>query len=157
MYSIHIPHLKLQGVPRELLKSVCLWETRKMQNMSWEGCFYFTEIGPFWDLVSKKIHNHSVIIHFWRLWRCIIAEISKIHWKSKIEKHQYYFANISATKAWIFMKIYVVSLSYKFCEDLCINAPARVVNARAHVLSRVKIWAFVAEIFAKQYRRLFNP
>ena len=112
--------------------------------MSWDWCFHFTDIGPFWDLVSKKIHNHSVIIHFWRLWRCIIAEISKIHWKSKIEKHQYYFANISATKARIFMKFYVVvnyylvGLYFKFHKDSCINARARVVNTRAHVLSRLR-------------------
>ena len=63
----------------------------------------------YWDreiLIScfKKLHNHSVIIHLWRLQRCIIAEISKIHWKSMIKKLQYCFANISATKARIFMK-----------------------------------------------------
>ena len=67
----------IQGVPSELLKSICLWESLKIQNMSWDWCFHFTEIRPFWDLVSKKFHNHSVIIHLWRLWRCIIAEISK--------------------------------------------------------------------------------
>ena len=116
-------------------KVICLWESLKIQNMSWDWCFHFTEIGPFWDLVSKKFHNHSVIIHLWRLWRCIIAKISKIHWKSMIKKHQYCFANISATKAWIFMKFYVVvnyylvGLYFKFHKDLCINARARVVNA----------------------------
>ena len=46
------------------------------------------------------------------------------------------FANISATKASIFMKFYVVvkyyhvTLNFKFREDSCINARARVVNAR---------------------------
>ena len=58
-----------------------------------------------------------------------------------IKKHQYCFTNISATKAWIFIKIYVmvnyylVSLYFKFPEDLSINAPARVVNVLAHDLS----------------------
>ena len=124
-------------------KVICLWESLKIQNMSWDWCFHFTEIGPFWDLVSKKFHNHSVIINLWRLRRCIIAEIPKIHWKSMIKKHQYYFANISATKAWIFMKFYVVinyylvGLYLKFHKDSCINARARVVNARTHVLSRL--------------------
>ena len=111
-------------------KVICLWESLKIQNMSWDWCFHFTEIGPFWYLVSKKFHNHLVIIHLWRLWGCIIAEISKIHWKSMIKKHQYCFANISATKAWIFMKFFVV-ICLKFHEDLCINAHARVVNACA--------------------------
>ena len=57
-----------------------------------------------------------------------------------IKKHQYCFANISATKARIFMIFNVVvnyclvSLSFKFHEDLYINARARVVNIRAYVL-----------------------
>ena len=117
-------------------KVICLWESLKIQNMSWYWCFHFTEIGPFWDLVLKKFHNHSVIIHLWRLRRCIIAKISKIHWKSMIKKHQYCFANISATEARIFMKFYMVVNYYlvilciKFHSDWCINARARVVNAR---------------------------
>ena len=57
---------------------------------------------------------------------------------------QYCFANISPTKAWIFMKFnianiyYLISLSFKFHEDLCINASTRVVNVRTHVLSQVR-------------------
>ena len=53
-----------------------------------------------------------------------------------IKKHQYCFANISAMKARIFMKFYmvvnyyVVSLSFKFHEDPCTIACARVINAR---------------------------
>ena len=63
-----------------------------------------------------------------------------------IKKHHYGFANISATKAQIFMKYYVVvnyylvSLSFKFHEDSCINARARVVNAGTHVLLRVCVF-----------------
>ena len=47
-----------------------------------------------------------------------------------LNKCQNCFANISATKARIFMKFYVVvkyylvSLSFQFHEDLCINARA---------------------------------
>ena len=33
-----------------------------------------------------------------------------------------------------------MSLSLKFHEDLCVNAHARVVNARAHVLLRVRVF-----------------
>ena len=68
-------------------KVICLWKSLKIQNMSSDWCFHFAEIGPFWDLVSKKSHNHSVIIHLWRLRRCIIAKISKIHWKLIAIKH----------------------------------------------------------------------
>ena len=52
------------------------------------------------------------------------------------KKDQHCFANISAMKAWIFMKFDVVvnhylgTLSFKFHEDLCTNACAKVVNAR---------------------------
>ena len=57
--------------------------------------------------------------------------------------HQYCFANISAMKARIFMKFYMVvnyylvGLYLKFHEDLCINARARDVKAHAHILSRM--------------------
>ena len=57
-----------------------------------------------------------------------------------IKKDQHYFANISATKARIYMKFYVVvnnylaSLSFKFHEDSYINVHARVVKVRPHVL-----------------------
>ena len=53
-----------------------------------------------------------------------------------ITERHFHFVNISATKAQIFMKFYVVVIYYlviiciKFHSDLCINARARVVNAR---------------------------
>ena len=147
-------------------KVICGWESLRIQNMSWDWCFQFTEIGPFWDLVSKKFHNHSVIIHLWRFWRCINAEISKIHWKSMIKKHQYCFANISATKAIIFKKFYLVinyylvSLCLKFQEDPCINACARVVNTHVHVLLRVPscvhIYARIFMIFEILAHKIIN-
>ena len=62
--------------------------------------------------------------------------VAKIHRKLMITESQFYFANISATKARIFMKFYVVvyyylvSLSLKFHDDTCINARAREVNPR---------------------------
>ena len=55
-----------------------------------------------------------------------------------LNKRQYCFAIISISKAWIFMKFYVVvnyylvSLSLKFQEDPCTSAHARGVNVRAH-------------------------
>ena len=62
--------------------------------------------------------------------------VAKIHRKLMSTESQFYFANISATKARIFMKFYVVvnyylvSLSFEFHEDLCLNAHARVINSR---------------------------
>ena len=90
------------------------------------------------------VYDHSVNIHLWRLQRCIIGEIWKIHWKSTIKKYQYCFTNIYATKARIFMKFYVVvnyylaCLSFKFHDDWCINDRTWVVKARAHVLSQMR-------------------
>ena len=70
-----------------------------------------------------------------------------------LNKHQYCFANISGTKARIFMKFYMVvnyylgSLTFNFHKDSCINARARAVNARAHVLSRVRTLTTCARAF----------
>ena len=61
-----------------------------------------------------------------------------MHCKLRIKQTPVLFANISVTTARIFMKFYVVvndylvNLSSEFHEDLC-----EVLNARAHVLSRV--------------------
>ena len=65
--------------------------------------------------------------------------VAKIHRKLMFTESQFYFANIPATKARIFMKIYVVvnfylvSFSFKFHEDPCTNARALVVNACTRV------------------------
>ena len=62
--------------------------------------------------------------------------VAKIHRKLIITESQFYFANISAREAQIFMKsymvvnYYLVSLSFKFYDDPFINARARVVNVR---------------------------
>ena len=85
-----------------------------------------------------------MIIHLERLWSCKAVKIWILHWKLKFSESQYCFPNISVTKARIFMKFYMVvnwylvSLCVKFHEDLCINARARGVNTRTHVLSRFR-------------------
>ena len=110
-------------------------------------------IGTFWYLVSKQLNDHPVIIHLERLLRCETDNIWKIHWKLKYSESQYCFANISAMEARIFMKFYMVvnyylvNLSFKFYEDPCINAHIRVLNARAHVLSRVRAFTTCARLF----------
>ena len=133
----------------------------RFQPKTLERWTFSDEIGTFWYLVSEKFHNHLlVIIHLVRLLRCKTVKIWKIHWKLKYSESQYCFANISAMEARIFTKFYMVvnyylvSKSLKFYEYPCINAHARVVNARAHVLSRVR--AFTTRARAFKFRSLWN-
>ena len=115
----------------------------KKQPLSWDTCPFHHYIGTFWYLLSKKFHEHPVIIHLERLLRCKTVKIWKIHWKLMFSKSQYCFASISTTEAQILMKFYMmvnkhlVSLSIKFHEDPCINARARVLNVRAYVLYKI--------------------
>ena len=55
----------------------------------------------FWYLVSKKLHDHSVIIYLVRLLRCETVKIWKIHWKLTYSESLYCFANIFEMEAWI--------------------------------------------------------
>ena len=152
------------------------------------------------------IHVHFEVVfakiprHFPYFSKFQIFKIGKIHRKLKINKRQYCFANISATKAPILMKLrtsihkIVKNHPQIFRKDPCIhtrtwdlNVPrafcrdeTRVRTFSPHVRAGVhgslrkicgwfftilwieisnfiKIGAFVAEIFAKQYWRLFNP
>ena len=70
-----------------------------------------------------------------------------------ITESQFYFANISAREAQIFMKFYVVvnyylvSLSFKFYDDPFINARARVVNARTRDKSCARVFTTRARAF----------
>ena len=70
-----------------------------------------------------------------------------------VNKCQYCFANISAKKAQIFMKFYMVfnydllNLSFKFYADRGINARAQVVIARTHILSRLRAFMNLARVF----------
>ena len=50
-------------------------------------------------------------------------------------------------KFYVVVNYYLVSLSLKFYEDPCINAYIQVVNARAHVLSRVHAFTTRARAF----------
>ena len=84
---------------------MCLLISQSIKHLNrLDRSYIFTESIAFWCMISKKCHNHSVVIHLWRLRRCKIEEIWKIHWKSMIKKHQHCFSNISSTKAQIFMK-----------------------------------------------------
>ena len=89
-------------------------------------CQIVPEIGPFWYLVSKKFHNHEVIIRLLRLLRCETVKIWKRHWKLMFSESQCCFANISRTEALIFMKFYVVvnyylvNWTFEFHEHSCL-------------------------------------
>ena len=70
-----------------------------------------------------------------------------------IKKDQYCFENISATivmKFYVVVKYYLVNLGFKFCKDQCINARARVVNTRMHVLSHVRVFTTRAHAFVQR-------
>ena len=54
---------------------------------------------------------------------------------------------------------YAVSLSFKFYEDPCTNARARVINTHVHVLSQVRAFmtrarAFVHEMKFEKFEKL---
>ena len=76
------------------------------------------------------------------------------------KKPQYCFANISVTKAQIFMKFYVVinyylvSLSFKFHKNPCTNARAHVVNA--HTRDKTCARAFTARARAFMHEPVKN-
>ena len=53
------------------------------QSVSLKWCHLLPYPSPFWYLVSKKFHNHSVIINLERLLRCKTVKIVKTHWKLK--------------------------------------------------------------------------
>ena len=53
----------------------------RFQPITYDRCTFFDETLTFWYLVSKKFHNHSVIIHLVRLLRSETVKIWKIHWK----------------------------------------------------------------------------
>ena len=82
-----------------------------------------------------------------------------------IFKSQYCFANISATKAPIFMKfetyIHKIVKNYpkKFRKDLCTHARTRGVNMRARVSSRqntrTHIYPSCARVFAWIFTKIF--
>ena len=56
----------------------------RKQLISWIRYHFVHKFGTFWYLVSKKIHNFSVIIHLSTLLRCITVDICKIHWEMMI-------------------------------------------------------------------------
>ena len=114
-----------------------------------------------YKLLSWNIFQSFIIFFkFWGNFGAQIEKIWKIQRKWKIKQTQVCFANISATKHWIFTKFYMVvnyylvNLSFKFHEDPCINARARVINACAHDFARVR--AFMTCVRASMHGSSWN-
>ena len=87
-------------------------------------------------MLSKKFYNYWLIIHFKSFLGAFNWIFAKIHWNLLILKCRYYFANISAMKAPIFMKFetwapkVIMNYHNNFRKDLCINAPTQGQNVR---------------------------
>ena len=85
-------------------------------------------------------------------------EICKIHRKLMIFKSQYCFANISATKAPIFMKfetfIHEIVKNYQmiFRKDPCIHTHTRRVNVR----TRVHLHLLCTRVSTDLYKKSFD-
>ena len=67
------------GCFRFIVKMFELITQARKQPISSDRWHFFLLIGTFWYLVSKKFHNHSVIIHLVRNLRCETVKIWKIH------------------------------------------------------------------------------
>ena len=67
----------LQGVSGSLSKCLSLLLRLESNLLAQTGDIFFLLIGTFWYLVSKKFHNHSVIIHLVRNLRCETVKIWK--------------------------------------------------------------------------------
>ena len=130
------------GCFRFIVKKLELITQAKKQPSSSDRWHFFLFIGTFWYLVLKKFHNHSVIVHLWRLWRSKTVDICKIHWKLMTFKSQNCFANISATKTPILLKfetyIHKMVKNYQiiYRKDPCTNPRTGGVNVHAHISSR---------------------
>ena len=61
---------------------------------------YHQKQNCFWFLVSKQFHNHSVIIHHLRLFRCLNVKVRKIHEKLMFSESQYCFVNYIRNESW---------------------------------------------------------
>ena len=93
----------------------------------------FTESIAFWYRISKKCHNHSVIIHIWGLCRCKTVKICKIHWNSRSKQRPLLFCKYLCNKNSDLNEILYGDqlLSCDFmCQISCINACVRGVNVR---------------------------
>ena len=84
------------------------------------------------------------------------CEKVEITLKLKFSESQYCFANISAMKAWIFIKFYMVvnyylvSLSFKFHKNLCTDARAQVVNARTRDKTCARAFTALTRAFIQE-------
>ena len=116
----------------------------------------------FWSCVSKNSEAFCIIFKFGWNFDAQILKIGKIHRKLKINKRQYCFANISATKAPILMKLrtsihkIVKNHPQIFRKDPCPHACTRGINVRTRVSSRQIARAHVYASCGRMYARIFT-
>ena len=102
----------------------------------WDRSPFSPDIRTFWYIVSKNSNRFNVTFTDWWIGGLVFWIFVKIHWLLGLNKRQYCFVNISATKAGIFMKFnveinyYLVNLIFKLHEHPCTNSRTRVVKAR---------------------------
>ena len=120
----------------------------RIQAVSWKRCIFSNMVITFWNCVLKKSKEFHVFFKFgWNL-RLKLWKYGKLKENHESNKCQYFFANISPTKARIFLKFYLVVNYYLVCltlechEDLCTNVRARVVNARTRAGVRWGGWNY---------------
>ena len=145
----HQRQIRLNSVRRNVLtkqraiREDLIWSKVKNNVLS----FIFWGILTIFQYFHKSlmVGEGTLMLKLWKYAKCVENYGLNIC--------QYCFANISATKAQISMKFYMVvnyyrvSLSFKFHEDPCINARTRVVNACKHILSRVRALTNCARAF----------
>ena len=89
------------------------------------------------------------------------ATESDTTWEVGLNKRLYYFANISATNNWIFMKfenyaqMIVMNFHNNFSEDLCTHTHVRGKNVRSHIVSHVRAFTPRACVCVPRYLSKF--
>ena len=119
--------------------------------MSWERRSFSNEILTFWNCAFKNSKEFHVVFKFGRIFDAQIMKCEKCIENQGLNKCKYCFANISATKARIFMKFYVaVNLS---CELKCTHKSCKCVHLC--FIARACLNDLCASICAHNIRNLF--
>ena len=127
-----------------MLKSICFLFRLEKRLWAGPGVFFPLILGHF-DIWLPK---NSMIIGWLSIFKSFggakTGKFAKYIENEGLNTCQYCFANISATKAPIFMKFesklhkIVNNNQHHFCKDLSTHACTRSINVRAHVLSRAR-------------------
>ena len=112
--------------------------------MKWDRSPFSPDIRTFWYIVSKNSNRFYIIFTDLCVGGLVFWIFVKIHWILRIKQTSVLFCKYLHNKSSDLHEIFVVviyyhvTFSFEFHEDPSINASIRVVNMRAHVLSRVR-------------------